>query len=298
LGLIFGEIIMSDTKSRFVVSADWLQAELGKPDLRVLDASFYLPAQKRDANAEYAAGHIPGAIRFDQDKIADHSTNLPHTIPSPDYFAEEAGKLGISENDRIVVYDGIGMFASPRVWWLFRVMGAKNVFVLDGGLDGWKAEGRPLETEVPNYASASFKTNYDAGRVVHLDQMRDIVASAALQIADARSAGRFAAAEPEPRAGMRSGHMPGARSLPSGIFANQGRFKSLPELKQTIEDAGIDLTKPVVTSCGSGITAAIITLALESLGHTDNKLYDGSWSEWGSREDTPVVTGPPEPVKA
>jgi thiosulfate/3-mercaptopyruvate sulfurtransferase len=289
---------MSDTKSHFVVSADWLQAELGKPDLRVLDASFYLPAQKRDANAEYAAGHIPGAIRFDQDKIADHSTNLPHTIPSPDYFAEEAGKLGISENDRIVVYDGIGMFASPRVWWLFRVMGAKNVFVLDGGLDGWKAEGRPLETEVPNYASASFKTNYDAGRVVHLDQMRDIVASAALQIADARSAGRFAAAEPEPRAGMRSGHMPGARSLPSGIFANQGRFKSLPELKQTIEDAGIDLTKPVVTSCGSGITAAIITLALESLGHTDNKLYDGSWSEWGSREDTPVVTGPPEPVKA
>jgi thiosulfate/3-mercaptopyruvate sulfurtransferase len=298
LGLIFGEIIMSDTKSRFVVSADWLQAELGKSDLRVLDASFYLPAQKRDADAEYAAGHIPGAIRFDQDKIADHSTNLPHTIPAPDYFAAEVGKLGISENDRIVVYDGIGMFASPRVWWLFRVMGAKNVFVLDGGLDGWKAEGRPLETEVPHHAPATFKTNYDASRVVHLEQMRDIVASSALQIADARSAGRFAAAEPEPRAGMRSGHMPGARSLPSGVFANQGRFKSLPELKQTIEDAGIDLTKPVVTSCGSGITAAIITLALESLGHTDNKLYDGSWSEWGSREDTPVVTGPPEPVKA
>lgn len=289
---------MSDTKSRFVVSADWLQAELGKSDLRVLDASFYLPAQKRDADAEYAAGHIPGAIRFDQDKIADHSTNLPHTIPAPDYFSAQVGKLGISENDRIVVYDGIGMFASPRVWWLFRVMGAKNVFVLDGGLDGWKAEGGPLETEVPHHAPATFKTNYDASRVVHLEQMRDIVASSALQIADARSAGRFAAAEPEPRAGMRSGHMPGARSLPSGVFANQGRFKSLPELKQTIEDAGIDLTKPVVTSCGSGITAAIITLALESLGHTDNKLYDGSWSEWGSREDTPVVTGPPEPVKA
>jgi thiosulfate/3-mercaptopyruvate sulfurtransferase len=289
---------MSDTKSRFVVSADWLQAELGKPDLRVLDASFYLPAQKRDADAEYAAGHIPGAIRFDQDKIADHSTNLPHTIPSPDYFAAEVGRLGISENDRIVVYDGIGMFASPRVWWLFRVMGAKNVFVLDGGLDGWKAEARPLETEVPHYAAATFKTNYDASRVVHLEQMREIVSSGALQIADARSAGRFAASEPEPRAGMRSGPMPGARSLPSGVFANQGRFKSLPELKQTIEDAGIDLSKPVVTSCGSGITAAIITLALESLGHSDNKLYDGSWSEWGSREDTPVVTGPPEPVKA
>jgi len=289
---------MSEEKSRFVVSADWLQGELGKPDLRILDASFYLPAQKRDADAEYAAGHIPGAIRFDQDKIADHSTNLPHTIPSPDYFAAEVSKLGIGETDRIVVYDGIGMFASPRVWWLFRVMGAKNVFVLDGGLDGWKAEGRPLETETPDYAAATFKPNYDEARVVTLDRMRDIVSSDALQIADARSAGRFAATEPEPRAGMRSGHMPGARSLPSGVFATQGRFKSLPELKQTIEDAGIDLSKPVVTSCGSGITAAIITLALESLGHTDNKLYDGSWSEWGSRDDTPVVTGPPDPIKA
>jgi thiosulfate/3-mercaptopyruvate sulfurtransferase len=289
---------MSEDKSRFVVSADWLQGELGKPDLRVLDASFYLPAQKRDADAEYAAGHIPGALRFDQDKIADHSTGLAHTIPSPDYFAAEVGKLGISENDRIVVYDGIGMFASPRVWWLFRVMGAKNVFVLDGGLDGWKAEGRPLETSAPDYPSATFKTNYDEARVVTLDRMRDIVSSGALQIADARSAGRFAATEPEPRAGMRSGHMPGARSLPSGVFATQGRFKSLPELKQTIEDAGIDLSKPVVTSCGSGITAAIITLALESLGHDDNQLYDGSWSEWGSRDDTPVVTGPPDPIKA
>lgn len=289
---------MSEEKSRFVVSADWLQGELGKADLRVLDASFYLPAQNRDADAEYASGHIPGAIRFDQDKIADHSTGLPHTIPSPEYFAEEVGKMGISESNRIVVYDGIGMFASPRVWWLFRVMGAKNVFVLDGGLDGWKAEGRPLETDVPTYEPATFNTNYAASRVVTLETMRDIVSSAALQIADARSAGRFAGTEPEPRAGMRSGHMPGARSLPSGVFANKGRFKSLPELKETIEDAGIDLSKPVVTSCGSGITAAIITLALESLGHTDNKLYDGSWSEWGSRGDTPVVTGPPGPAKA
>ncbi|SEH94142.1 thiosulfate/3-mercaptopyruvate sulfurtransferase [Rhizobium tibeticum] len=289
---------MSEKKSRFVVSADWLQAELGKPDLRLLDASFYLPAQKRDADAEYAAGHIPGAIRFDQDKIADHSVALPHTIPSPDLFAIEVGKLGIEEKDRIVVYDGIGMFASPRVWWLFRMMGARNVYVLDGGLDGWKSEGRPLETTVPYYEPKVFRPTYDASRVVNLDTMRDIVASGALQIADARSAGRFAALEPEPRAGMRSGHMPGARNLPSGVFANQGRFKSLPELQQTIEDAGIDLSKPVVTSCGSGITAAIITLALESLGHTDNKLYDGSWSEWGGRDDTPVVTGPPEPVKA
>ncbi|MBB3382378.1 MULTISPECIES: 3-mercaptopyruvate sulfurtransferase [unclassified Rhizobium] len=283
---------MAADKSRFVVSADWLQSELGAKNLRILDASFYLPAQKRDADAEYASGHIPGAIRFDQDKIADHSTNLPHMVPSPEFFAAEVGKLGIGENDRIVIYDGPGLFASPRVWWLFHiVMGAPNVFVLDGGLDGWKAEGRPLETATPAFAPATFKPKFNASRVVSLDEMREIVDNRSRQIADARSAGRFAATEPEPREGMRSGHMPGARSLPSGVFATNGKFKSLPELRETIEKAGIDLEKPVVTTCGSGITAAIITLALESLGHGDNKLYDGSWSEWGSREDTPIVTG-------
>ncbi|MBB3608087.1 3-mercaptopyruvate sulfurtransferase [Rhizobium sp. BK602] len=283
---------MTAEKSRFVVSADWLQNELGAKDLRILDASFYLPAQKRDADAEYAGGHIPGAIRFDQDKIADHSTGLPHTVPSPEFFAAEVGRLGISENDLIVVYDGPGLFASPRVWWLFHlVMGAKNVFVLDGGLDGWKAEGRPLETALPAFEPTTFRPNFNPDRIVPLEEMRGIVDSGSLQIADARSAGRFAATEPEPREGMRSGHMPGARSLPSGVFAVNGKFKSLPELRETIAKAGIDLDKPVVTTCGSGITAAIITLALESLGNDSNRLYDGSWSEWGSRQDTPVVTG-------
>ena len=283
---------MAADKSRFVVSADWLQGELGAKDLRILDASFYLPAQKRNADAEYASGHIPGATRFDQDKIADHSTNLPHMVPSPELFAAEVGKLGISETDRIVIYDGPGLFASPRVWWLFHiVMGAPNVFVLDGGLDGWKAEGRPLETALPAFDPATFKPNFNGARVVALDEMRDIVDSHSSQIADARSAGRFAAAEPEPREGMRSGHMPGAKSLPSGVFATNGKFKSLPELRETIEKAGIDLDKPVVTTCGSGITAAIITLALESLGHTGNRLYDGSWSEWGARQGAPVETG-------
>ncbi|MGO4439975.1 3-mercaptopyruvate sulfurtransferase [Rhizobium sp. RAF56] len=289
---------MSEDKSRYVVSADWLQGELGAPDLKIVDAAFYLPAQKRNADEEYLSGHIPGAVRFDHDKIADHETNLPHTVPSPAFFAEEVGKLGIGENDRIVIYDGPGIFSAPRIWWLFRIMGATNVKVLDGGLDGWKAEGRPLETTVPAPRPATFTPNFDAGRVVSLGTMRDIVSSGAVQIADARSAGRFAASEPEPREGMRSGHMPGARSLPSGVFSTNGKFKSLADLRQTITDAGIDLAKPVVTSCGSGITAAIVTLALESLGHTDNRLYDGSWSEWGSRADTPIVTGPPTPVKA
>ena len=174
---------------------------------------------------------------------------------------------------------------------LFRIMGARNVFVLDGGLDGWKAQGRPLETALPDFPPTVFKTDFDASRVVGFDTMRDIVADKSMQVADARGVGRFAGTEPEPRAGMRSGHMPGAVNLPSGVFAEKGYFKSLPQLRDIVTQAGLDLKKPVVTTCGSGITAAIITLALESLGHTDNKLYDGSWSEWGSRPDTAIVTG-------
>ncbi|WP_337266854.1 3-mercaptopyruvate sulfurtransferase [Oryzifoliimicrobium ureilyticus] len=288
---------MSNETSRFVVSADWLRNELGKPDLRVVDASYYLPAHARDANAEYKAGHVPGAVRFDHDKIADHSVPLPHTVPSPDLFAAEVGKLGIGADDRIVIYDGFGFWSAPRAWWLFRIMGARNVFVLDGGLDGWKAAGLPLEAEVPHYDAKIFKADFDQGRVVDLETMRDIVSSGAMQIADARAAGRFTGTEPEPRAGMRSGHMPGARNVPVGSLSEGGKLKSLTELRQILETAGVDLSRPVVTSCGSGVTAAAITLALESLGHTDNKLYDGSWSEWGSRQDTSVVTGAAELVK-
>lgn len=288
---------MSET-SRFVVSSEWLHNELGSPDLKILDASFYLPAQNRDADAEYAAGHIPGAIRFDHDKVADHSTGLPHMVPAPDVFAEAVGRIGIRENDRIVIYDGPGIFSSPRGWWLFRIMGAGQVFVLDGGIDGWKAEGRPLETTVPSPEPVTFTPNFRVDKVIDFQTMLSIVSDGTRQIADARPAGRFAGTDPEPRAGMRSGHMPGAASLPSGTFSVNGKLRSLPELQKAIEDAGIDFGRPVVTSCGSGITAAIITLALESLGHEDNALYDGSWTEWGSRQDTPVVTGPPSPKAA
>lgn len=278
--------------SRFVVSSDWLANELGAPDLKVIDASFYLPAQGRNADAEYLAGHIPGAIRFDHDKVADHSSGLPHMVPAPEIFAEAVGKMGIKETDRIVVYDGPGIFSAPRGWWLFRIMGARQVFVLDGGLDGWKAEGRPLETIAPAPTAATFKTDLRLDKVIDFREMLSIVVDGKLQIADARSAGRFAATELETRPGLRSGHMPGARSLPSGTFSVNGKLRSLPELRQAIEDAGIDFGQPVVTTCGSGITAAIITLALESLGHENNALYDGSWTEWGGRDEAPVVTGP------
>ncbi|MBP2460906.1 MULTISPECIES: 3-mercaptopyruvate sulfurtransferase [unclassified Rhizobium] len=288
---------MSDT-SRFVVSSKWLENELGSPNLRIVDASFYLPAHNRDADAEYAAGHIPGAVRFDHDKVADHSTGLPHMVPSPDVFADAVGKLGISENDRIVIYDGPGIFSSPRGWWLFRIMGAKQVFILDGGLDGWKAEGRALETEIPSPVASNFDAELRLDKVIDYHQMMSIVSDRTSQIADARPAGRFTGTEPEPRAGMRSGHMPGAVNAPSSSFSTNGKLKTIPELRQAIEAAGIDLGRPVVTSCGSGITAAIITLALESLGHEDNALYDGSWTEWGGRSDTPIETGPAKPTPA
>ncbi|OCP01031.1 MULTISPECIES: 3-mercaptopyruvate sulfurtransferase [unclassified Ensifer] len=282
---------MTTNNSAFVVSADWLQERLGDPSIRILDAAWYLPAQNRNPKAEYDAGHIPGAVFFDQDAIADHTSGLPHTLPTPEAFAEAVGALGVSETDTIVVYDGPGIMTAPRVWWELRIMGAKNVYVLDGGMDGWNREGRPVTTDVPSPKPATFRASFTPTAVTSLAEMKDIVAGSSVQIADARGAARFYGEEPEPRAGLRSGHMPGAHSLPSGVFSENGKLKDLAALRQTFADAGVDLSKPVVTTCGSGVTAAIITLALQSLGHADNTLYDGSWSEWGGRADTPVVTG-------
>lgn len=282
---------MSEEQSRFVVDADWLQQRLGDASIKIIDASWYLPAQKRDPKAEYRAGHIPGALFYDQDVIADLSSSLPHTIPSAEVFKNAVEKLGISNDDTVVVYDGPGIFSAPRVWWLLRTFGAKNVFVLNGGLDGWKADGRPLSTEIPTPAPATFHAALNSDAVTSFADMQTVVAKGSRQIADARGAARFTGDEAEPRPGMRSGHMPGARSLPSGVFSQNGRLKPLNALRTVIEDAGIDLDGPVVTTCGSGVTAAIIMLSLQSLGHTDNTLYDGSWSEWGSQPDTPVVTG-------
>jgi thiosulfate/3-mercaptopyruvate sulfurtransferase len=289
---------MSTGQSRFVVSAAWVESQLADPGFRVVDASWYLPAQGRNGALEYAAGHIPGAVFFDQDAIADHTTGLPHSLPSPELFATEVGRLGLAEHNVIVVYDGPGFFSAPRVWWMLRVMGAEKVYVLDGGLDGWKAEGRPLETELPEPEPAVFTPRLRARRITSLNEMRAVVETGSAQVVDARGPGRFTGEEAEPRAGMRSGHMPGARSLPAASLSEGGHLKSLGALKTMMDEAGIDLSRPVVTSCGSGVTAAMVTLALESLGHTSNSLYDGSWSEWGGRADTPVVTGPAETLEA
>ncbi|MEP7455004.1 3-mercaptopyruvate sulfurtransferase [Phyllobacterium sp. SB3] len=278
-------------KSAFVVSPDWLQERLGQPGLSVVDGSWYLPFQNRDPKAEYDAGHIPGAVFFDHDKLSDHDSDLPHTFPKPEAFAAAISSMGITNDDTIVVYDGPGMFTSPRVWWMFRTMGAKNVLLLDGGFDNWKKAGRPVTDEVTKIAPSAFVANFDAAKIASFDDMHKIVENDTRQIADARAAGRFTGVEPEPRAGLRSGHMPGARSVPSSSLADGGYLKDINGLKQVLDKAGVDLSRPIVTSCGSGITAAVITLALESLGHKDNVLYDGSWTEWAGAKDTPVVTG-------
>lgn len=275
----------------FTIDAEWLQSRLGTPGLSIVDASWYLPAQKRDARAEFDAAHIPGAVFFDQDAVVAPNSGLPHTLPDPPTFARHAGSMGISADDTIVVYDGPGLFSAPRVWWMFRVMGVFQVYVLEGGFDGWKAEGRPMTAEKTRIAPNFFHVDFDASRVATLEDMKRIVATGESQIADARSPGRFTGEEAEPRPGVRGGHMPGAKSVPASSLARDGKLLPPEELKQRFDEAGIDLSKPVVTSCGSGITAAVITLALETLGHSANRLYDGSWTEWGSRPDTPVVKG-------
>jgi len=280
---------MSDQK--IFVTADWLQERLGQPGLSIVDASWYLPAQGRDARAEYEAGHIPGTLFFDQDDVVDPDSKLPHTLPPPGVFARMVGSMGIAVDDTIVVYDGPGLFSAPRVRWMFRTMGAKNVFLLEGGADRWKAEGRPLTAEPTKVAPNLFEVSFDAGKVADLAEMRRIVETGERQIADARPAGRFTGADPEPRPGVRGGHMPGAYSVPATSLSRDGTLLPPEALREIFGKAGVDLDKPVVTSCGSGVTAAVISLALETLGHKDNKLYDGSWSEWGARNDTPVVKG-------
>jgi thiosulfate/3-mercaptopyruvate sulfurtransferase len=278
---------------RTLVSTGWLADHLGDPDLRILDASWYLPDQGRDARAEYKAAHIPGARFFDIDEIADLRSELPHMAPPPEKFISRMRAMGVGDGHQVVIYDGAGLFSAARVWWTFRLMGKTDVAVLDGGLPKWRAEGRALTDDPPVIRDRHMTTQRQAHLVRDVTQVANAAKLGPAQIVDARGTARFEGQAPEPRPGLRAGHIPGARSVPYATLLNpDGTLKSVADLRAVVEAAGVDLARPVITTCGSGITAAILNLALERLGHRSHALYDGSWAEWGAYDDLPVAKGP------
>ena len=264
------------------------------PDLVVMDASWHLPTAGRNAKSEYLTEHIPGALFFDIDDLSDEKSPLPHMLPSSVKFSSRMKKMGVGDGSRIVVYDTLGIFSAARAWWTFRAMGHKDVAVLNGGLKKWKAEGRPLDDGPPPKRTEKHFTPLQNTEIIRdLEEMKALIKKSGAQIVDARPAGRFEGREPEPRAGLRSGHIPGSRNVPSQSLLNpDGTFKSPAELAAIFKAAGIDTSKPVVTTCGSGVTASMLALALASLGQTNAAVYDGSWAEWGQDNGLPVATGP------
>jgi len=275
--------------SRWLVSTDWLAEHLRDRDLIVVDGSLSQPGQPRDIAAEYRDGHIPGAVFFDIDAVSDDSTELPHMLPGPAHFGQAAGALGIGDGDTVVVYDSDGLFSAPRVWWTFRIFGARKVYILDGGLPKWKAEGRSLQKgDAQPRPARKFNAEMNVGAVATLADMRMALVDDSVQIVDARSPARFAGREPEPRPGLRAGHMPRSFNVHYRRLIENGRLVPRDRIEAAFRDGGVDLDKPIITSCGSGITAAILTFALEAIGREAKGLYDGSWTEWGSRPDVPV----------
>lgn len=275
-----------------MVTPAWLSEHLRAPDIRVVDATWFLPGEERDPKALYAERRIPGAIFFDIDEIADTDSALPHMLPPPEKFASRMRKRGIGDGARVVVYDNHGLFSAARVWWTFRVMGHEDVVVLDGGFPAWEAAGCEIEIGPPqNRMERHFTPRVRADLVRSASDMRRIIETNSAPIFDARPAPRFRGEAAEPRAGLKGGHMPGAANVPAGTLTQDGKLKSAEELKAVFVDAGADLTRTAICSCGSGVTAAIIALALARLGRWDAAVYDGSWAEWGALPDAPIVTG-------